>query len=72
MEPYWWVKEADAMQAVATGEGPSCMLIITSLCGAVVALVGYIVKDTADDKKEAKEREAQLMELLKKPKGEEQ
>lgn len=81
MEPYWFVPSmedavqvAPAVQAQLEASAGDVwrhvsIIAIPALSAVIVFLVRHIMKDTEEDKREAKEREARLIELLKK-KGE--
>lgn len=68
MEPYWFVPDADMVQAAAqqleASAGEVWKYVAMVLGGVVVVLAGIIWKDVQEDKKDAKDREAQLNVML--------
>jgi hypothetical protein len=76
VEPYWYVPDVAQSQPVnlESSAGEVWKYVAYVLAGVVAILAGLLWKDAQDDKKEAKEREAQLNVLLnnalKRQKGE--
>ena len=64
MEPYWFVPDTSQAQVtLESGAGEVWKYIAVTV---IPALVLWILNDIREDKKEAKEREAKLNDLLEK------
>jgi hypothetical protein len=71
VDPYWFVPDLTQSQQVnlESSAGEVWKYVALVLAGVVAVLAGVIWKDVQEDKKEAKEREAQLNALLMKRLG---